>query len=199
MSPVGPAHQPSIIGSFCSAPDRYYPDRVGEEVDVLLQSKLQGLLLFVTDVQCASDGSISYQDEQALDRDESLDTMDYCKNYDDSLWKWRNLLLLVYGGGAQDKQPYVDRQVPHQRKRRRAQEILDQSLLKSVEQNVISRHSEPKGLHWNGLLVSGPHIRLAELLVERIIGKGYGCIVRAADGHTHSHPPSLTLLPHAKL
>lgn len=89
-------------------------------------SQLLDLLLFVTGVECASDGSVSYQDDQALDRDESLDTMDY----DDALSKLRTLLLFVYGGGAQDTQPYEDRHVPHQRKRRRVQENFGQNLLK---------------------------------------------------------------------
>ena len=98
----------------------------GTEHGQAFLSQLLDLLLFVADVECASDGSVSYQDDQALDRDESLDTMDY----DDALSKLKNLLLFVYGGGAQDKQPFEDRHVPHQRKRRRAQDNFGHSLLK---------------------------------------------------------------------
>jgi hypothetical protein len=92
----------------------------GTEHGQAFLSQLLDLLLFVADVdsECASDGRVSYQDDQALDRDESLDTMDY----DDALSKLRNLLLFVYGGGAQDTQPYEDRHVPHQRKRRHTQQ-----------------------------------------------------------------------------
>ena len=43
------------------------------------------MLLFEADVQCVSDGSVSHQDDQTLGRDESLDTMDYYKNYGDTV------------------------------------------------------------------------------------------------------------------